>query len=529
MEGKIVSLEGKTTEVWNTIKRNGALFLGGAMLLSLSCTKEPTHPKEIEPLVWEVLSAQSIPENSLPGKIVYPNITDKVHYSQQITYSVLPNANFSLKIDGKSLVLNSIQEDWNGADTVRVLANEEVGKFLLTVTPVDNPASWVSLSPDKSVFRNSPDGTIIYGNIEARLVTDPEIPKTIQVTSANSHFQAYYQRPDICIRNLDGIWTGEETVTVDGNGIPASFQLNVLRDPNEPILHLDATLETGSLIDNTLMNDHLIIGVTRYLNGSSNIFAWDVNEFSNIATAQNPFKDFLIADSGTYIYLFKNAFSFDTNQDNDPHAAYIYDSSTFAFVKQTDAFPPIYGLAANSNNLYVIEENELLVLDPLAVTIRARHAIPTTGQFQTVIATDQHLILPEWNEELPRDMRFTVYDAETITPAFTDTIRGIFPSDRKCLYYSNGYLMARSDTRTKLYDETFALKRTDDWGAAITLLELGSEHMFLRIEYENDAIYTFPAMQKITEYNDPITAVGFHGNYFFGAEYTRVKIFSIRQ
>ncbi|MFH1916286.1 MAG: hypothetical protein ABIJ21_03400 [Nanoarchaeota archaeon] len=214
-------------KTWRNAKRDGGLLLSSVLVFgALSCS-ESTKPENVVTSVpvWKPLLAQSIPEDSPDGSVIYQDIKERAIFDGQVTYTVGTNIAFSAYVQGNDVRVRNMLRDSNGVDTVRVYANGVEGKFLLSVTPVDDPSEWQELFP-QSIPENAGNGVIIYQNIDERL-SDPDSPKNISVTGANEHFEAYYEGGHVKIRNLVPNWFGEEDVHVLGNGIENQFTLTV--------------------------------------------------------------------------------------------------------------------------------------------------------------------------------------------------------------------------------------------------------------------------------------------------------------
>jgi hypothetical protein len=207
--------------------RSGALI--GMGLYLLSCSKDPPTQDPISSVpVWQQLANQTIQEDSEDGTVIYVNLKDKASYPGTITFSSVPTDHFQTYFDGKDLKIKSLLHDYAGDDTVKVYANEKMTAFILSITNVDDPPHWLSLQA-QSIAENSGDGTIIFPNIESRLY-DPDSPKIIIVDGTYSHFEAYYQKPDLRIKNLERNYFGQDSVFVNGNGLRKGFLLTVSGD-----------------------------------------------------------------------------------------------------------------------------------------------------------------------------------------------------------------------------------------------------------------------------------------------------------
>jgi hypothetical protein len=134
--------------------------------------------------------------------------------------------------------------------------------------PADTPARWNSL-PGQTILQGShgfadlsaPDSVRVFPNLADELV-DPDSPKQITATSADSRVQVVYLEPHVWLQAMDSSFTGSVRVDVTGNGVGSSFTLAVTARPDEP-----ATW-TAPLPDRSIRNigPHfpLVVGLSAY-------------------------------------------------------------------------------------------------------------------------------------------------------------------------------------------------------------------------------------------------------------------------
>ncbi len=159
-------------------------------------------------------------------------VTDGNHSLSELTWNVTGNSNITITIDNSTHMVNfSAPAEWSGAENVTFNVTDPDGLYdeetiLVTVLPVDDPTVWNVLS-DQNTDEDSADNTVVYANITSE-VTDPDSPSiNITVVSIHSDFDLEVIGNDLIIQNLTADWYGNETVTLEANGVYASFTLNV--------------------------------------------------------------------------------------------------------------------------------------------------------------------------------------------------------------------------------------------------------------------------------------------------------------
>ncbi len=158
-------------------------------------------------------------------------VKDSNNTLDELVWNFSGNTNINVSINNTTHVVTFTPlADWNGAENITFQVTDPDGLYdtdtmTVTVTPVDDPAVWNSLS-DQSVEEDSADGTIVYANLTGQ-VYDPDSTITITVTSTHTHFDLSMSGNDLVISNLEANWYGVETVNLNANGASASFVLTV--------------------------------------------------------------------------------------------------------------------------------------------------------------------------------------------------------------------------------------------------------------------------------------------------------------
>lgn len=89
-----------------------------------------------DPAVWNPLTSQSINEDSAIGTLVYANILGECSdVDSPILFTVVStHPGFTLGLSGNNLVINTIQPNWWGTETVVVSCNGVLTTFSFTIT-----------------------------------------------------------------------------------------------------------------------------------------------------------------------------------------------------------------------------------------------------------------------------------------------------------------------------------------------------------------------------------------------------------
>ena len=89
----------------------------------------------------------------------------------------------------------------------------------------DQPAQWENLV-DVTIQYNSPDGTVIYENLY-NYCHDPDSTRIISLASEHEHYTLELIDGNLIIKDLEGGYTGTETVVLDCNSALGEFNLIV--------------------------------------------------------------------------------------------------------------------------------------------------------------------------------------------------------------------------------------------------------------------------------------------------------------
>ncbi len=156
-------------------------------------------------------------------------VTDSDHSDSQLTWTATGNTNINVVI-GTDKIAN-FTSAWIGSETITFRVTDPLGNFAedtitVTTTSYDNPAVWNPLV-SQSIDEDSAIGTVVYPNILSEC-TDVDSPIVITALP-NSAFQLGLNGNDLIINSLQPNWWGTETVNLDCNGVPATFDLTVNR------------------------------------------------------------------------------------------------------------------------------------------------------------------------------------------------------------------------------------------------------------------------------------------------------------
>jgi hypothetical protein len=157
-------------------------------------------------------------------------VTDPDNTDAEMTWTYSGNSDVQISINSSNVVTFTSTPNWHGAEFITFRATDPDGHYdedvmLVTVTPVDDPSVWLSLS-DQHIDEDSPDGTLVYPNIVS-MVSDVDSPINVNVVSTNTHFDVIRSGNDLIVNNLEADWHGNEVVVLECNGITAMFTLYV--------------------------------------------------------------------------------------------------------------------------------------------------------------------------------------------------------------------------------------------------------------------------------------------------------------
>jgi hypothetical protein len=96
-----------------------------------------------DPTIWNVLSDQTIDEDSRVGTIVYPGVVLQVSDADSPTIVTITSTNthFNVRIVGTNLVLNSLEHNWYGSELVTLTCNGVTASFTLNIKHLNDDCS----------------------------------------------------------------------------------------------------------------------------------------------------------------------------------------------------------------------------------------------------------------------------------------------------------------------------------------------------------------------------------------------------
>ncbi len=156
-------------------------------------------------------------------------VTDADHNDSELTWTYSGNTNVFISINSNNVVTFTSVLNWYGSETITFRATDPDSNFgedtiTVTVTPVDDPTTWLSLS-SRTINEDSSSGTVVYNNILSR-INDPDSNITLTI-GTNVHFTVQLNGNNLVVSNLVKNWHGSETVVLQANGVPATFTLTV--------------------------------------------------------------------------------------------------------------------------------------------------------------------------------------------------------------------------------------------------------------------------------------------------------------
>lgn len=87
-----------------------------------------------DPAVWQSLSSQQVNEDSSDGTVVYSNILSRVtDPDSPIVLTIGTNSHFDIKLNDDDLVIDNLEANWYGTETVVLYANGVPATFTLTI------------------------------------------------------------------------------------------------------------------------------------------------------------------------------------------------------------------------------------------------------------------------------------------------------------------------------------------------------------------------------------------------------------
>ena len=180
------------------------------------------------------LPAQNFNEDAAAFFVPLSTITDADSDALSFIVQSENTAQADCTISGNNVLVDSAN-NYNGAASCTIRANDSFGTtdftMSMTINAIDDPAVWNALTA-KNVNEDSASGTVVYPNLKT-LCTDVDTAITMSVTSTHTHYTLSFSGNNLNISNLEQNWNGLETVNLNCNGIPSSFQLtiNPVNDP----------------------------------------------------------------------------------------------------------------------------------------------------------------------------------------------------------------------------------------------------------------------------------------------------------
>ncbi len=93
------------------------------------------------PPVWNILSPQSVPEDSLDYTLVYPNLKGQcIDRSHDVNVNIVSHSySYDLEMVGDDLVIKNLAQDyWDNGKIVALTCNSVPSFFILTISPVND-------------------------------------------------------------------------------------------------------------------------------------------------------------------------------------------------------------------------------------------------------------------------------------------------------------------------------------------------------------------------------------------------------
>lgn len=422
------------------------LPLAASAIMLTGCGKNPLAPENIvqEVPVWETLESQEIPEDSPSGTLIYPGLKGRCSFAGLIEYSVQPNQNFTAYFDGNDLRISGMKRDYSGMELVRIDASGAVAGFPLVITEVDDPSVWAPLSSQESAS-NSADGTVVYQNIAALLV-DPDSPKLIEVTSTNPHYEIYYEPPDLRIRSMDRNYTGTDSIVLNGNGLPASFQLEILSHQSSGDLQLVRVIagEPGYAFKKILASEDLIITIATKP-GSMLYQSFDPDTGNRQGSSELPNRAFYlsIVQDDSYCYIFGDAWNAGIGTLTR------HDKRTGALISTLAQYLPAHAIALGGGKIYALSYDELRIITEN--TISQPFEVTNSYQLQDLYYDQGKLIYPHIKGSTSH-AGYEVRNAQNMGLISETGFGQDLPLKGHALAHENGKTLVFAGTQAKLYD-----------------------------------------------------------------------------
>ncbi len=222
------------------------------LLVSSAIAWNPILPPIIPnlPAQWETLEDQSIPFNSPDNTVVYSDIFSKCDDPDDAEHITITSTHYAynLVISGLDIVIQNLQPNYVGTDTVQLACNGVPATFRLTI--YDNNLAPVAMAgPDMTVAEDTPvtfDGSASY---------DPDGTIVSYVwnfgdgySDTGSHVTHTFTQPGtylVTLTVMDNLGaTGQDTLNVIVDGVPTAVAGGPYSGvENQPIL-FDASQST---------------------------------------------------------------------------------------------------------------------------------------------------------------------------------------------------------------------------------------------------------------------------------------------
>ena len=190
-------------------------------------------------VITPVIPDIAFDEDGSNNSILLDNyVTDPDTALVNLTWTFSGNASIMVNIDplDSNRLTLSAPADWNGAEIITIRVDDLDGNWddqavIVTVNSIDDVAVWNILS-NQAIDEDSAIGSIVYSDIASEC-TDVDTALTISA-SPNTEFTLGFDGTNLTLDSLTADWNGIETVTVNCNGIPTTFDLTVnpIDDPS---------------------------------------------------------------------------------------------------------------------------------------------------------------------------------------------------------------------------------------------------------------------------------------------------------
>lgn len=110
---------------------------------------------------------------------------------------------------------------------------------------LEDPTQWNTLVNQK-IKQASQDGTIVYPDMALQCV-DPDSAVIITVASTHDDYRLAFNGNHLSVYQLSSDYVGTETITMNCNGIPATFKLTVEKDDKAETSSDEVSLHVSSI------------------------------------------------------------------------------------------------------------------------------------------------------------------------------------------------------------------------------------------------------------------------------------------